>query len=53
VTALCRCTTTSCGGCCTPTPSCDNGTSNSSCGSGGAACQVCPAGRVCSGGVCV
>jgi hypothetical protein len=43
----------SCSGCCAST-SCQGGSSNTGCGTGGAACQDCTAsGKVCSSGACV
>ncbi len=46
------CGPSNCNGCCTAAGSCLVGTSNSSCGKGGNACDTCVAGETCTSGVC-
>jgi len=51
VSDSCRCTPTSCNGCCEG-DACRTGTADDACGSSGFACAVCPAGQGCDGGAC-
>lgn len=46
------CNANTCGGCCTPSGSCEDGDTNAACGSGGATCATCGSGNTCSGGAC-
>ncbi len=53
VSGTCRCTTSSCSGCCATDETCQDGADRDACGMGGNPCIECPANETCPAGACV